>query len=80
MPRKKASEAKTAGDASAQIVSDAVGAMSRIENASGEIAKIIGVIDEIAFQTNLLALNAGRRGRPCGRGRQGLCGRRPGSA
>jgi methyl-accepting chemotaxis protein len=57
--RKKASEANAAGEASAQIVSDAVGAMSRIESASGEIAKIIGVIDEIAFQTNLLALNAG---------------------
>ncbi len=33
--------------------------MGRIEQASGEISQIIGVIDEIAFQTNLLALNAG---------------------
>jgi methyl-accepting chemotaxis protein len=33
--------------------------MSRIEEASGKIDQIIGVIDEIAFQTNLLALNAG---------------------
>jgi methyl-accepting chemotaxis protein len=33
--------------------------MKRIETASSEIGKIIGVIDEIAFQTNLLALNAG---------------------
>ena len=33
--------------------------MTRIEEASKEIASIIGVIDEIGFQTNLLALNAG---------------------
>lgn len=33
--------------------------MGRIENSSGQIANIIGVIDDIAFQTNLLALNAG---------------------
>jgi len=41
------------------IVSEAIGAMSGIEQSSAEITKIIGVIDEIAFQTNLLALNAG---------------------
>jgi len=41
------------------IVSEAIGAMSGIEQSSTEIGKIIGVIDEIAFQTNLLALNAG---------------------
>jgi methyl-accepting chemotaxis protein len=50
-----ASEA-TGGD---RVVGQAIAAMSGIEKSSGEITKIIGVIDEIAFQTNLLALNAG---------------------
>jgi methyl-accepting chemotaxis protein len=40
------------------VVSNAVAAMSGINEASKKIADIIGVIDEIAFQTNLLALNA----------------------
>jgi len=40
------------------VVSQAVSAMSGINEASKKIADIIGVIDDIAFQTNLLALNA----------------------
>jgi len=51
--------ARLGAEQSGEIVRQAVTAMERIENSSGEIGKIIGVIDEIAFQTNLLALNAG---------------------
>jgi methyl-accepting chemotaxis protein len=54
-----AKSAKTETDQSSIVVSNAMTAMGRIENASSDIAGIINVIDEIAFQTNLLALNAG---------------------
>jgi methyl-accepting chemotaxis protein len=46
-------------DASVTVVTNAVEAMARIEDASRRIEQIIDVIDDIAFQTNLLALNAG---------------------
>lgn len=52
-------EARRSTEQSSVVVKDAVSAMGRIEQASGEIGQIINVIDEIAFQTNLLALNAG---------------------
>ncbi|WP_337183648.1 globin-coupled sensor protein [Shinella sp.] len=48
-------EAKRSGD----VVEQAVSAMSAIQESSGRITQIIGVIDQISFQTNLLALNAG---------------------
>ncbi len=41
-----------------QVMSDVVGTMGSISEASKKIADIIGVIDGIAFQTNILALNA----------------------
>ncbi len=40
------------------VVADVVATMEKIEEASGRIGDIIGVIDGIAFQTNILALNA----------------------
>ena len=52
-------QARTDAEESGVVVRQAVAAMTQIEASSAEIAKIIGVIDEIAFQTNLLALNAG---------------------
>ncbi len=51
--------AREEAEHSGLIMTDAVTAMGQIEASSGQIAQIIGVIDEIAFQTNLLALNAG---------------------
>ena len=51
----EASERAKKGD---QVVSEAVIAMSEIEQSSNKITDIISVIDAIAFQTNLLALNA----------------------
>jgi methyl-accepting chemotaxis protein len=57
--RHVAIEASGGADKSGDVMENAVAAMSRIETSAGQIANIIGVIDEIAFQTNLLALNAG---------------------
>jgi len=54
-----AHHAREEAERSDPVVIEAVEAMTQIETSSGQIGKIIGVIDEIAFQTNLLALNAG---------------------
>ncbi len=53
-----AGQARTAADSGKDSMQDMIGAMDDISASGQDIAKIIKVIDEIAFQTNLLALNA----------------------
>jgi methyl-accepting chemotaxis protein len=53
-----AKQARAAADRSVTDMQAMSDAMEAIKLSSGEIAKIIRTIDEIAFQTNILALNA----------------------
>lgn len=49
---------KEASEKGNSEMQDMIGAMSEIKKSSDAIAKIIRVIDDIAFQTNILSLNA----------------------
>ena len=51
-------DAKADAEMGNQRMQEMLSAMQEISQASANIAKIIKVIDEIAFQTNILALNA----------------------
>jgi methyl-accepting chemotaxis protein len=53
-----ASQARVVADGGAQDIQTMQQAMHDIRASSDDIAKIIKIIDEIAFQTNILALNA----------------------
>ncbi len=53
-----ASEATRRADEGGAVVTQAIGAMTKLEDGARRISEIVGVIDGIAFQTNLLALNA----------------------
>lgn len=54
----KAKAVSGAAERGSAVMHEANNAMERITASSSKIAKIIGMIDDIAFQTNLLALNA----------------------
>ncbi len=53
-----ASEAKKSSEKGNYEMNEMLVAMEDIKKSSGEISKIIKVIDDIAFQTNILSLNA----------------------
>lgn len=55
---KAASDAHGAAAAGVGSLEKLAASMTEIEKSSGETARVLMVIDEIAFQTNLLALNA----------------------
>jgi methyl-accepting chemotaxis protein len=56
--RDLAGETRSAAEAGAADMGTMTQAMNEISASSGEVAKIVKDIDEIAFQTNILALNA----------------------
>ncbi len=53
-----ATEANMTGANGTEAMDRMTGAINKIQQSADETAKIVKVIDEIAFQTNLLALNA----------------------
>lgn len=58
MAARLAKQAKEATNKGTQDIAEMMSSMEELKSSSDQIAKIIKVIDEIAFQTNILALNA----------------------
>ncbi len=56
--KEMAVQTRSAAETGANDMEHMKAAMDAIKQSSGEIAKIVKTIDEIAFQTNILALNA----------------------
>lgn len=72
MANKLVSETSTAAKGGQQRMNEMNAAMGAINDSAKQIAKIIKVIEEIAFQTNLLALNAAVEAARAGRHGKGF--------